>query len=89
MFLHTPMPETALADLRAEAPPWPVVRLMDVLVGNALWEQQFPPWQNRWAQRLLYMRSHWLRMPLPLLVGHLLYKLRLRVQARLKSLNPA
>jgi hypothetical protein len=46
---------------------------MDRLLNRAL-----PPTASdagtRWSRRALYLRAHWLRMPLPLLAYHLTVK---------------
>lgn len=69
--LLTPVPEAVLHEF-AEAP----TPLMDFLFMNGL-ASAHHSLRTRWtatAQRLLYVRSHWLRMPLHLLVPHLVHK---------------
>ena len=53
-----------------------VLRVMDWLVARSLLphEPEAPPGATRFARRVLYMRSHWLRMPPHLLAPHLLRK---------------
>ncbi len=77
-FLHTAVPETVTQDLKNAGPPWPILPLMDRLL-DALTLAEHPrhtvPATARW---LLYLRSHWLRMPPLLLARHLGYKAYLR-----------
>lgn len=82
-FLETPIPTTVTAALRPAAPPRPVLRLMDTLLDRVLLPGEQPPRPGpRFARWLLYIRSHWLRMPPWLLAGHLLHKSYKRLQAR-------
>jgi hypothetical protein len=57
-------------------PPGPVRRLMDKLVPDALfpWHPDHPRLPIDLARQLLYIRSHWIRMPPWLLAYHLSYK---------------
>lgn len=57
-------------------------------VGRFLFDRalmpEYPTCEDRWtpmARLFVFVRSHWLRMPLRLLVPHLLRKLRMRAQA--------
>jgi hypothetical protein len=76
-LLDCPVPESVLAAIASWGPPTPVRRLMDRLTSHAL----FPPHPDSGAavtvtasRRLLFIRSHWIRMPPWLLVYHLGYK---------------
>lgn len=80
--LRTPVPAAALAASRAFAPPpltdrWMTNTLETVLtpVDPQIW----PP-ANRARLWLLFVRSHWLRMPAHLLVPHLVRKSMRRVR---------
>jgi len=79
-LLATPVPPPVLQAARAAAPPSPVLALMDMLVPLAL----FPRHPERHSRRtglarlLLYLRSHWVRMPPLMLMRHLSYKFYLR-----------
>lgn len=89
-FLHTPMPESVTQALKKAAPPWPVLQLMDRLldaVTLAEHPRRMIPAAARW---LLYIRSHWLRMPPLLLARHLGYKawLRWRTSATVHPPHP-
>ena len=87
-FLGTPVPASLAASLRKAAPPWLVCRLMDALVSRTLLSQvQSLQPGSGFARWLLYIRSHWLRMPPLLLAGHLLRKAHKRLQARLTQAN--
>jgi len=75
-ILHTPVPDAALEMAGAGRPSRLLEVFMDALFMRALRPDHascadfFTP-AARW---LLYVRSHWLRMPLPLLLRHLLHK---------------
>jgi hypothetical protein len=79
-FLDATIPEGVLKSLRSDEPSWPVLRLMDVLVNRALIPDHpdYPRHGTALAKWLLYVRSHWLRMPPGLLVRHLLRKQYMR-----------
>ncbi len=71
--LGTPIPESALDDVAASAPWAPVARVMGWLFEQALvpvHESCATP-SRRFAWLVLYLRSHWLRMPAPMLALHL------------------
>jgi hypothetical protein len=71
-----PIPADVLRASEVGAPPSPVRRLMDALTERAIvpdgWET--PRRTTRLARFLLYVRSHWLRMPPLLLARHLTRK---------------
>lgn len=76
-LLDAPVPPEVVADIaRRFAPPAPLGAVMDALVVKAI----APPFLfhgtrgSGLAARLLYMRSHWLRMPPGLLARHLARK---------------
>lgn len=75
-ILGTPVPESALLATRIEKPPAGLSKLMDTLFSRGL-APNHPSYDDmltgvsRW---LLYMRSHYLRMPLHLLIPHLARK---------------
>ena len=75
-FLGTPIPAPVLDAARAGQPRWPVGPLMDALVSRAIRPE--PAERRRLgggaARWLLYVRSHWLRMPPGLLTSHLVRK---------------
>lgn len=79
-WLDTPVPEAVMQASHSTAPPAWTVAAMDRLVPLAL----LPPHPDRPARRiglarqLLYLRSHWVRMPAALLVRHLAHKLAMR-----------
>lgn len=74
--LGTPVPEESLAAAARAALPWPLARLMEAILTLAV----LPPLLDgpRPGQKLtgfvLYLRSHWLRMPMRLLIPHLVRK---------------
>lgn len=76
MQLDTPLPPPVIAASARWAPGLPLRRVMDLL-----WRQHFavdppegPAVRKQVAGFLLYLRAHWLRMPLPMLVRHLAVK---------------
>ena len=75
-LLAAPVPATVMASAKADLPPPPMLWLMDGLFGQALMAVDLPRGRPRvmLAQRLLYLRSHWLRMPPVMLTRHLARK---------------
>jgi hypothetical protein len=75
-ILGTPVPDSAVAMADAGLPPRLLAWLMDELFMRAL-RPDHPSCADAFtpaARWLLYVRSHWLRMPPLLLVQHLLHK---------------
>jgi len=50
-----------------------VSRVMDQLLEHALCPTGHRA-STRWARRALYVRGHWLKMPMPMLAWHLTVK---------------
>ena len=72
-ILGTQSPEDVRADISRLAPT-PLVRaLMDPLLQHAL-RPTAARASTRWSRRALYLRGHWLKMPMPLLAWHLTVK---------------
>lgn len=75
-FLDTPVPEEVWDGLRPVAPSLVLLRLMDNVFRRAF----APPHASCSdalsgpSRLMLYVRAHWLRMPLHLLIPHLLHK---------------
>lgn len=88
-LLGTEVPAATQDAVRAFAPPLPVLALMDRIVPVALLPN--PADGARLARWLLYVRSHWLRMPPALLARHLAVKAarRWRPLRRPKGMEPA
>lgn len=82
--LGTPIPDAVLDASRAGAPAAPAVRIADALMPLALFPMHpdAASTRARAARLLLFLRSHWIRMPLPLLAWHAANKLRIRWQSR-------
>ncbi|MGB8276294.1 MAG: nucleotidyltransferase family protein [Alphaproteobacteria bacterium] len=82
LLLDAPIPEAALRSADRFAPPGPVLALMDAIVPSAL--VPGPTAEARLGRSpgglLLYMRSHWLRMPPRLLAAHLSRKAWMRLR---------
>jgi hypothetical protein len=70
-LLATPVPDEVMTAALAHAPPRPVLSLMDRLVPRALVPRPSEKVEDALGSWLLYMRSHWLRMPVWLLLPHL------------------
>lgn len=76
----TTIPPAVLSELEDAAPVWPIRMLMNRLIPLALLPEH-PDHPSRWAsvaRWLIYVRAHWLRMPLGLLAKHLSHKAWLR-----------
>jgi hypothetical protein len=75
IYLHTPVPSEMLAKSQAWKPVWPTMFLMDAVVDKVIVAGSRRNVSFQLSQELLYIRSHWLRMPPWLLAKHLLAKL--------------
>ena len=76
-ILHTPVPGVAQQAANAGRPGWATIQLMDALFLRAL-KPHHPScdsWLTPPALWMLFVRSHWLKMPPGLLIRHLLHKL--------------
>ena len=75
-FLAADIPAAALVATGDGAPPGPVLYLMDHLIEAVMLPEHpdFPRRSRAVAQWLLYVRSHWLRMPPGMLLQHLVRK---------------
>lgn len=69
----TPSP-ALVAGVSEHAPARPVASLMARLIEQALAPTRLGLRRSRLATWLLFVRSHWVRMPLPLLIRHLWHK---------------
>ena len=79
-ILETPVPGATMAAAEANAPPQPLCGLMDFLYLRAL-RPNHPTCADAWtplARWMLFVRAHWLRVPLPLLICHLTHKALVR-----------
>lgn len=79
-FLATPIPDWVLKENQRWRPIWPASLVMDNLVRRALTpkDRMIDGFWTTFARWLLFVRSHWLRMPPLLLAGHLLRKSLMR-----------
>ena len=75
-LLATPLPEDVVRDRRLAPPVWPLALWMQQLYAQALApdHDSCASMGRRTACWLLYLRSHWLRMPTALLTAHLARK---------------
>lgn len=91
-ILATPIPPTINELIESKArPPFMIKQLMDILVPLALLPEHpdYPTKKVAFARWLLYIRSHYLRMPLKLLIPHLAHKSLLRWQVFVDSFKNA
>jgi len=72
-LLETPVPPDVLASVRKYGPVTPARALMDVLIEHAI-RPTASRAKTRWTRQALYVRGHWLKMPMPLLAWHLSVK---------------
>lgn len=72
--------------VKMHAPPPPVAHLMAWLIGQALSPPRLGLRRSGFATWLLFVRSHWVRMPLPMLVRHLWHKAK-KSKAALTSIQ--
>jgi len=83
-ILQTPVPETVLKASEQQSPNRINTSLMDALFLRALMPDH-ESCNDRWtglARWLLFVRSHWLKMPVHLMVPHLLRKAFRRIQGK-------
>jgi hypothetical protein len=81
LILQTPVPEKVLKASKKQSPKWIKTKLMDALFLRALMPDH-ESCNDRWtglARWLLFVRSHWLKMPVYLMVPHLSRKAFRRV----------
>jgi hypothetical protein len=90
-LLGAVIPDTAMADIGSGVPPRPLLDLMDRLISWVMVPDHpdFPQRRTAVARWLLYVRSHWLRMPPGLLLKHLARKLAMRWKAARKPVSAA
>ena len=83
-LLAAEVPASAMSAAGDGAPPGPVLRLMDNLIEAVMIPEHpdFPRHRRVVAQWLLYVRSHWLRMPPGKLLPHLARKQIMRWKHR-------
>ena len=76
LILHTPVPPATLQAATQFAPSGFMLTIMDILFGRAFKPRHAScdDWLTKPALWLLFMRSHWLKMPFTLLVRHLFHK---------------
>jgi hypothetical protein len=87
LFFNTPVPEDTASNLN-EKPGFIVLWIMNRLVPLALLplHPDKPSRRANAARLILYMRSHWIRMPFYLLLPHLIYKSVLAVFPRMAGI---
>lgn len=75
-LLGTRVPDDVMRKVKVGAPSQPWLKLMDVLIERALVPERpvSPRFSTAYVRWLLYIRSHYLRMPLYLLIPHLIRK---------------
>lgn len=72
----TPVPRDVIDNMRQHSPNRFTLQFMDILFTRAFrpHHASCEDWLTRPALKLLFIRSHWLKMPFPLLVRHLFHK---------------
>ena len=81
-MLHTPVPPRVLAAVQAQRPAPPLAALMAWCYRHAL-QPVHPSAETpsvKFARMLLYLRSHWLRLPIHRMIYHLGRKALLRMR---------
>lgn len=75
-IFNTPCPQSVVAELKAICPSWVFRWLMNACYTRALRPNHASTHTGgTWlARKALYIRSHWIKMPVRLLVWHLLHK---------------
>lgn len=87
----TPVPPEVLQKIADAAPAWPIRQVMNHLIDRALLPEHpdHPSRRASLSRWLLYVRSHWLRMPPGLLTRHLAQKAWLRFRGYRKRIDLA
>ena len=75
-LLQTPIPEDSLRRAATGSPPWLVSKIMNALISRVMTPECLDHLKpgTKLAHWMLYVRSHYLRMPLHLLIPHLARK---------------
>jgi len=81
-FPGLPVPSACLRTLAQAAGHWPARPLVDRLIDATLLPTVPPSRTERLALKALLVRSHWVKMPLRILLPHLGHKLQLRLRER-------
>jgi Uncharacterised nucleotidyltransferase len=79
-LLRVTIPKAVSSAAASYAPPLPIIKAMDRIVPRALVPDPLDGAADRSAAMLLYIRSHWLRMPPWLLARHLTHQTIARLQ---------
>ncbi len=79
-LLKTPIPDSVLADSAKDRPIYPVDRLMKTLIQRLIAPKNVEKMVAPISEWLLFVRSHWIRMPLPMLIKHLSYKFHYNIK---------
>lgn len=78
-FLRTPFPDAWMDNLQSISPPRLTLGLMEFCYARALNpnHRSCDSTLTPWARRLLFVRSHWIKMPVLKLIRHLMHKMLL------------
>lgn len=68
------VPESVWSMVREARPAYPVDRAMSTLIRWHLAPRIDQPWRTAVAEQVLYLRSHWVRMPPGMLLRHLAHQ---------------
>ncbi|WP_162846159.1 nucleotidyltransferase family protein [Seongchinamella sediminis] len=72
--LHTSIPESAWRTIESGRPPRSVDRIMQRAIDRHIAPENITRLRSPVTEHLLYLRSHWIRMPPLMLARHLVYK---------------
>ncbi len=75
-LLNTPIPTDVLTETSKDRPNFFMNWLMLYLIQRLIAPKNVENIDAPFAEWLLFIRSHWIRMPLPMLIKHLAYKFR-------------
>lgn len=81
-FQSAVIPRYTMATLGRATGRWPTRQLVSKMISASFLPSVPPSRMQRYAMRGLLVRSHWVKMPLRILLPHLTRKLQLRVRAR-------
>ena len=73
-LLGTTIPEPVWTEISSFAPAWPMDRVLKRAIDRHLAPQTPAEGASWFAENLLFIRSHWVRMPLLMLLRHLAHK---------------
>jgi hypothetical protein len=73
-LLAEPVPDKAWQKIIMDRPGWIIRQVMNRTIDRHLVPSNTAPMHTNYAEQILYLRSHWIRMPPLMLAKHLAYK---------------